>query len=68
MLFCKFTLYVSGVNHTHQLPPFNVAKLGHVGGRLHKKYDQYRRLYLQFCVLLMMGMVDTRNMNSELAE
>jgi hypothetical protein len=28
-----------------QLPPSNVAKLGHVGRRkLHKKYDQYRRL------------------------
>ena len=26
------------------------------------QYDQYRRLYLQFCVLLMMGVVDTRNM------
>jgi len=38
-------------------------QLGHVGGRqLHKKYDQYRRLQLQFYVLLMMGVVDTRNM------
>jgi len=34
LLFCKFTLHVSGVNHTHhqdytklQLPPSNVAKL-----------------------------------------
>jgi len=58
LLFCKFTLHVSGVNHIHhvhktvttasgtvQLPPSNVAKLGHLGGRyLHKKYDQYRRL------------------------
>ena len=25
-------------------------------------HDQYRRLYLQFCVLLMMGVVDIRNM------
>jgi len=33
LLFCKFTLHVSGVNHTHQLPPSNVAKLGHFGGR-----------------------------------
>jgi len=31
------------------------------GGSCTKKYDQYRRLYLQFCVLLMMGVVDTRN-------
>ena len=70
LLFCKFDLHVSGVNHTHhqectklqlqppvlvmffvQLPPSDVAKL-----------DQYRRLQLQFCVLLMMGIVDTRNM------
>jgi len=48
LLFCKFTLHVSDVNHTHhqeytkllttasgtvQLPPSNVAKLGYVGGR-----------------------------------
>jgi len=48
LLFCKFTLHASGANHTHiirstqncnyslryvQLPPSNVAKLGHVGGR-----------------------------------
>ena len=52
------------------LPPSNVAKLAwprwvHVGCT---KYDQYRRLYLKFCVLMMMGVVDTRNMYSELAE
>jgi len=55
LLFCKFTLHVSGVNHTHHQ-------------ELHKKYDQYRRLYLQFYVLLMLGVVDTRNVYSELAE
>jgi len=48
LLFCKFTLHVSGINHTHhqeytellitasgtvQLSPSNVAKHGHVGGR-----------------------------------
>ena len=47
LLFCKFTLHVSDVNYAHhqkstklllqppvlQLPPSNVAKLGHVGGR-----------------------------------
>ena len=38
------------------------------GGSCTKKYDQYQRLYLQFCVLLMMGVVDTRNMQNELAE
>ena len=38
-------------------------QLGHVGGRqLHKKYNQYRRLQLQFCVLLTMGVADNRNM------
>ena len=46
-----------------------VSELSHVGWRqLHTKYDQYRRLQLQFCVLLMMGVVDTRNMQGELAE
>ena len=33
-----------------------------------QKDDQYRRLWLQFCVLLMMGVVDTQNMQSEPAE
>jgi len=33
-----------------------------------KKYDQYRKLQLQFCVVLMLGVVDTRNIESELAE
>jgi len=32
------------------------------GGSCTKKYDKYRRLQLQFFVLLMMGVVDTRNM------
>jgi len=36
---------------------------GHVGGRLLLRYyDLYQRLQLQFCVLLMMGAMDTRNM------
>jgi len=48
LLFCKFIVHVSGVNHyppsgvhkivitasgTVQLSPFNVAKLGHIEGR-----------------------------------
>ena len=42
------------------------SQLNHVGGRqLHKKYDQYRRLQLQFYVFQMMGVVDTRNMQNE---
>jgi hypothetical protein len=37
--------------------------IGHVGGRLLPRYyDLYQRLQLQFCVLLMMGAMDTRNM------
>jgi len=75
LLLCKFTLHVSGVNHTHhqeytklKLQPsvlvifFCAATSLQRGGSCTKKYDQYRRLYLQFCVLLMMGVVDTRNM------
>jgi len=58
LLSCKFTLHVSGVNHTHHQEYTE----------LHKKYNQYRRLYLEFCVLLIMGVVDTRNMYNELAE
>jgi len=38
------------------------------GGNCKKNCDQYRRLFLQFCVLMMKGVVDTRNMQSELAE
>ena len=48
------------------LPPTWPSQLG--GRQLHKKYDQYRRLQLQFCVLLMMGVDGTRNRQSELAE
>jgi len=51
-IYCKITLTCSS----------NVAK-GHVGGRLlHRYYDLYQRLQLQFYVLLMMGAMDTRNM------
>jgi len=65
-LFCKFTLHFgcqphpsSGVHKTVT----TASGTGHIfcaATSLH--YDQYRRLYLQFCVLLMMGVVDTRNM------
>jgi len=44
LLFCKYTLHVSGVYHTHH---------------------QLNKNKLQFCVLLMMGVVDTRNIYSE---
>jgi hypothetical protein len=46
-----------------QQPSSNVARFGHVGGRLlHRYYDLYQRLELQFYVHLMMGAMDTRNM------
>ena len=46
---------------SEQQPSSDVA-LGHVGGRLlHRYYDLYQRLQLQFYVLLMMGAMDTRN-------
>jgi len=44
---------------TVQLPPSNVTKL--VWPHWREVAAQYRRLYLQFCVLLMMGVFDTRN-------
>jgi len=41
---------------------------GHVGGRLLLRYyDPYQRLQLQFYVLLMMGVMDTRNMWNDFA-
>jgi hypothetical protein len=54
IIFCCF---VSEIARTS-----NVA-LGHVGGRLLLRYyGLYRRLQLQFYVLLMMGATDTQNM------
>ena len=45
----------------HSLPP--TWPIGHVGGRLLLRYyDLYQRLHLQFCVLLLMGVMDIRNM------
>jgi len=41
-----------------QLLPSNVARSGHVGEKyLYQYYDLYRRLRLQFIVLLMIGAV-----------
>jgi hypothetical protein len=48
---------------SEQQPASNVAKFGHVGGRL----LLYQRLQLQFYVLLMMGAMDTRNVWSDFA-
>jgi len=42
--------------------------MGHVGGRLLLRYyDLYQRLQLQFCVFLMMGAMDSRNIYSNFA-
>jgi len=39
------------------------GQIGHVGGRLLLRYyDLYQRLHLQFYVLLMMGVMEIRNM------
>jgi len=43
--------------------PSSKLALGHVGGRLLLRYyDLYQKLQLQFYVLLMTGVMDTRNM------
>jgi hypothetical protein len=45
-----------------------VTAIGHVGGRLLLRYyDLYQRLQLQFDVLLLMGAMETRNMQSDFA-
>ena len=78
LLFCKFTLHVSGVNHTfHQEYTKTVTTAfgtGHIfcaatslqRGQAWPRWKEvaakYRRLYLHFCVLLMMGVIDTRNL------
>jgi len=66
ILFFKFALHVSGVNHTHHqeyttvttasgtVPIFCAATS--LRGQL------ACRLELKFCVILMMGVVDARNM------
>jgi len=63
LLFCKFTVNVLGVNltsyqeYTKLLPTWpSLATLE--GGSYTKKYDQYRNLQLQFCVLLMTGVFE----------
>ena len=49
-IYCKITLHFSGVYRTH-----------------HQEYIKlYQKLQLQFEVLLMMGVIDTRNMYSNL--
>ena len=44
---------------SEQQPSSNVAKFGHVGGKLLLRYyDLYQRLQLQFYVLLMIGAME----------
>ena len=64
--YCKITLHVSGVLRTHHQEYIKLTAAsgtGHsIGGTLFLRYyDLYRRLQLQFYVL-MMGAMDTRNM------
>ena len=70
--FYTFRLSTTPITRSTQncnLPPTWSSQLCHVGGRqLHKNYDQYRRLQLQYCVLVMIGVVGNQNMQSELAE
>jgi hypothetical protein len=64
-IYCKITLHVSGVHRTHHQEYIKLSPTwpGHVGGRLLLRYfDLYRRLQLQFYVLVMMVAMDTRNM------
>jgi len=56
----KTVTTASGTGHI-----FHVAtslQRGQIWPRWREVAAQYRRLLLQFCVLLMMGVVDTRNM------
>jgi len=58
----------SGVHKTVTTASGTGAATSLQRGQASKKYNQYRRLWLLFCVLLMMGVVGTRNMQSERAE
>ena len=60
----KTVTAASGTGHSDSAMTFlQRGLLGHVGGRsLHCHYDLYQRLQLQFCVLLIVGAMDTRNM------
>ena len=58
----------SGVHKTVTAASGTGAATSLQRGQASKKYYQYRRLWLQFCVLLMMGVVGTRNMQIERAE
>jgi len=68
LLFCKFTLYVSGVNHTHH-QEYTKLTTASVTGLIfcaatspQSGQASLATLEFQFCVFLMMGVVDTRHM------
>ena len=65
---CSFC-YRSYCQINNLLPTWpNKDLLGHAGGRLFIwQYDLYQKLQLQFDVLLMMGVIDTQNMQSNFA-
>ena len=56
----KTVTTASGTGHIFCAATF--FQRGQAWPRWREVAAQYRRLYLQFCVLLMMGLVDTRNM------
>jgi len=61
----KIVTAASGTGHIryqcNSLPP--TWPLDHIGGRLlHRYYDLYQKLHLEFYVFLMMGAMDTRSM------
>ena len=78
LLLRKFTLHVSGVNHTHssgvfktvtttsgtvQLPPSNVAKWPHWREvAVQRNMTSTGGCSYNFCTFLVMGVIDTRNM------
>ena len=58
----------SGTGHIVRVTAFRQRGLGHAGGRLLLwQYDLYQKLQLQLDVLLMMGAIDTQNMQSDFA-
>jgi len=68
-IYCKFTLHVSGVHRTHYQEYIKLLTAASGSGHsnsattsLYCYYDLYQRLQLQFYVLLIMGVMDTRNM------
>ena len=65
-IYCKITLHVSGVHHTHHQEYIKLQLHPLVQGIVSEQQPSSdvafgQRLQLQFYVLLMMGAMDTRN-------